>query len=108
MPKVTVEIPHTLGREEAGRRLKQQFELANAQYGSHISDLQQQWGDYTLTFAFRAVGMKIAGTVTVEEALVRVLLELPLAAMMIKGTIEQRMRQELGQILGPPSGTQPA
>jgi hypothetical protein len=113
MPKLNVEVPHTLGRDEAARRLKQQFDLARGAYGSYVSDLQEQWNDdHTLTFGFKAMGMKVAGTLAVEDALVRVLVELPLAAMMIKGTIEQRTRQELTQILGPggaaPSGTVPA
>jgi hypothetical protein len=101
MPKLTLEVPHTLGREEATRRLQQQFELARGAYGSYVSDLQQEWKENTLSFAFRAAGMKVAGLVAVEEALVRVQADLPLAAMMLKGTIEQRVKQELSRIVGP-------
>jgi hypothetical protein len=100
MPKLTMEVPHSLGREEAMRRLKEQFELARGAYGSYVGDLQQEWNDHTLTFGFKAAGMKVGGTLTVEEALVRVLADLPLAAMMLKKMIDQRVRQELGQVLG--------
>jgi hypothetical protein len=101
MPKLTLEVPHTLGREEATRRLQQELEAARSAYGSYVNDLQQQWKDDTLSFGFRAAGMKVAGTVAVEDALVRVHAELPLAAVMLKGTIEQRVKQELCRIVGP-------
>jgi hypothetical protein len=100
MPQLTVEVPHALGKEEAMRRIQMHSDFARGMYGSQVSDLQEQWNENVLTFGFRAMGMKVAGTLTVEEALVRLLTELPWAAMMFKGMIDQRVRQDLGRILG--------
>ncbi len=99
MPHITMETPHTLGQEEAARRLKEKFGLVTAAYGSQVGDLQQEWNDSVLSFAFTAVGMKVSGTVTVGEAAVKMDAKVPLAAMMVRGMIEKRIGEELGNLL---------
>lgn len=95
MPKLSLEIPHQLGRDEATQRLKTQLEQAKGM----VNDLHEEWQDHTLTFAFQVMGVKVGGNMAVEDSVVRVHVDLPLAAAMIKGVIEQRVRQELGKIL---------
>lgn len=99
MPKLTTEVPHALGQDEALRRLKHQLELAKQDYQSQVGDLYGEWQDHILSFNFQVMGMKVAGEMAVEAASVRVNADLPLAAMMVKGMIEQRLRQELGKVL---------
>ena len=99
MPKLSMETPHELGREEAARRLKEKFSAARDTYSAQVSDLHEQWDDHTLTFSFKAVGMSIAGTVAVEDSAVKLDTALPLAVMMFKGMIEKRIREELGDLL---------
>ena len=43
--------------------------------------------------------MKVSGTVTVEEAAVKMDAQVPLAAMMVRGMIEKRIQEELGNLL---------
>jgi hypothetical protein len=100
MPRVTTEAPHTLGREEAVRRLKDKFSMVQAAYGAQVSDLHEQWTDSTFSFGFRAMGMKVSGTLEVEDSQVRLAVDLPLAAMMFKGKIQQQVRAELDALLG--------
>jgi len=90
-----MQIPHTLGREEATRRIKEQLPKAR----DKVTELEEQWQDHTLTFHFKAMGFKVGGTMVVEETAANLDLDLPLAAMMVKGMIEQRVRGELGAIL---------
>ena len=99
MPQIRVETPHSLGRETARQRLQDKFDEVYAQFGSHVDDLQQQWDDHRLTFSFRVTGMNVRGTLAVAEASVSVSADLPFPAMFFKGTIEQRIREELGKIL---------
>ncbi len=99
MPHITMETPHELGQEEAARRLKEKVSSAAKVYGSQVGDLQQQWDGPTLSFAFKAMGMKVSGTVTVENAAVKMDAKVPLAAMMVRGMIEKRVREELGSLL---------
>ncbi len=88
-------VPHTLGREEATHRIKQQLAKASQQ----VSDLEEQWQDHTLMFGFKAMGLGVNGTLTVEQAAVTIDVKLPLAAAMVKGKIEQRLREEIVAIL---------
>jgi len=99
MPHITMETPHELGQEEAARRLKEKFNRVTEAYGSQVGDLQQEWNDSVLSFAFTAVGMKVSGTVTIEDAAVKMDAKVPLAAMMVRGMIEKRIGEELGSLL---------
>jgi hypothetical protein len=95
MPKLSTQVPHTLGREEATRRIKEQLPKAK----DLVTDLKQEWHDHTLTFQFTGMGFKISGTMAVEDAAAKVDVDLPLAAAMFKGMIEQRVHKELAAIL---------
>lgn len=99
MPQLSLEVAHELGQEEAARRLKDRIALASDAYGSQVSELSQQWNGHTFTFGFHAMGMKIAGTVAVEHEKVKVAASIPLAAMLFKKTIEDRVRLEVGSLL---------
>jgi len=99
MPTVTVETPHTLGREEALRRLKEKISQAKGAFGAQLSDQHDEWNEETFTFAFKAMGMKVSGTVTAEDSVVKLAAQLPVAAMMFRGMIQQRLRQELADLL---------
>jgi hypothetical protein len=99
MPQISLETPHKLGREEAVRRLKDKFNVVRALYGAHVTNLQQKWTDHTHSFSFKAMGMGVSGAVQVEDALVKLQVELPLAATLFKGTIEERIRREISGLL---------
>ncbi len=99
MPKFVMETTHSLGKDEARRRLQKKFNAARVQFGDHVSDFDEQWNDGSLSFGFKAMGMKVAGTVEVGEEHVKLDASLPLAAMMFKGAIEQRIREEFGNLL---------
>ena len=95
MPRLSMQIPRALGREEATRRIKEQIPKVR----EHVSEPFEQWQDHTLTFQFTAMGLKVGGTLAVEEAAANLDVDLPLAAMMVKGMIKQRARQEIGTVL---------
>jgi hypothetical protein len=101
MPRLTFAMPHSLGSDEARRRLKDKLAAALAEHKDRLSDFREQWQEHTLTFGFRALGIAVGGTVAVEPAQVTVDAELPFAAMLFKGAIEQRLRQEVGTLLAP-------
>ena len=99
MPRITLEVPHSLGLEEATRRLKDKFAAAKAEHGDRVSNLREEWRDHTLSFALQAMGMGVSGTVAVEPDQVKLDAELPFAAAFFKGAIEQRLRQEVAVLL---------
>ena len=99
MPRASLETPHTLSQEEAIRRLKRKIDELKETYRGKFSDLREEWDEETLSFGFKAVGMKVAGTLTVADSQVKVAASLPLAAMIFKGTIERQARKELAELL---------
>ena len=99
MPSLNMSAAHALGADEALRRLKEKFHAVHQAYGAQVSDLRETWEGNVLSFGFKAMGMKVAGTVTVEDGQVRLAADIPLAALMFRGLIEQRIRQELGALL---------
>lgn len=99
MPKVSISIPHVLGQEEATRRLQERFHSVKSQFGGQITDLEEQWEANGLRFGFRVMGQKISGLVASEASEVQVAADLPMAALMFKGTIERQIRDELTKML---------
>jgi len=67
-----------------------------------ITDLTQTWNGNILDYAFKTMGMKISGTLDVQPDSVKVVTQLPLAAMLFKGMVEQQMRENLTKLLNPP------
>jgi putative polyhydroxyalkanoate system protein len=99
MPSISVAVAHHLGQEEAVRRLKEKAGAVKNSYATQVRDAEDRWEGNTLTFGFSAMGFRIAGTVAVEPAEVRVTAQLPMLALAFKGAIERRIRGELEELL---------
>jgi hypothetical protein len=99
MPRLALDTPHALGQEEALRRLKIKFNAIRSEHGHSVNGLSEEWKDHKLSFAFKAMGMSVSGTVAVESDSVKLDATLPFAAMMFKGMIEQQIRKEIGGLL---------
>jgi hypothetical protein len=99
MPKLTLSVPHKLGQEEALRRIKGQSDVVRSAYQAQVSDAHDEWEGNTLNFRFDVMGFHVQGSMTVEPAEVNVTTELPMMAMMFKGPIERRAREELEKLL---------
>jgi hypothetical protein len=100
MPKISVTVPHTVGRDEAGERLKGFLSWLKDRHKDQVADLQEEWGENTLKFSFKSYGFKFQGSGVVEDADVKVDVDLPFAAMMFKGKIESEMREMLTKAIG--------
>lgn len=99
MPKLALSVPHTLSQEEATRRLQERLNVARQTFQDRVQNLEEHWEGHRLTFRFNTFGFSIQGDVASEPAEVQVNAELPLAAMMFKGMIEQQVREELSRVL---------
>jgi hypothetical protein len=95
MPRFAVEAPHQLGQEEAIARVKGLLERVKDRYQSQVSGLEESWADNVLSFRFTTYGFKIKGMLTAQPTIVKIDGELPFAAVMFKGRIEQTIRDEL-------------
>jgi putative polyhydroxyalkanoic acid system protein len=99
MPKLSVTVPHQLGKQEATTRLQGILEKIRERYQDQLSDLQETWNANVLSFSFKTYGFGIKGTMTVDDSDVKIDGDLPFAAMMFKGKIETDLKNTLSRWL---------
>ena len=100
MPNLTKTYPHSLGKEEAARRLKERIASEKINKANVASVSKEVWNDpYNLDFAMTLFGYRIDGTLKVEDSEIIVNLNLPFVAMMVKGMIEDQMQQQMDIML---------
>jgi len=100
MPTLNIAVPHQLTQAEATERLKQKRTEIKEQHTYTVSDLKETWTTpNSLDFAFKILGFSLTGTVESLESSVRIVVALPIAATIMKGTIEDQVRRELEQVL---------
>jgi hypothetical protein len=77
---VTVNLPHSLGKDEAHRRIEQGFGRLQQQLGGGLAGMLQftnRWEGDRLNFEGTGLGQKIAGRLDVLADSVHVELDLP-------------------------------
>ncbi len=72
-----VVIPHSLGKDEALRRIKDGLGRAKAEFAWLLSLEQEEWSGDRLSFRAAALGQRAAGFIDVYEAVVRLEVTLP-------------------------------
>ncbi len=100
MPMMTISMPHSLGQEEATRRLKAKHAEIKEKHTYTVTDLKETWtSPNAMEFAFKVLGFALTGSVESTEENVAITVDLPVAAMLMKGTIENEIKKELSQVL---------
>ena len=95
MSTIDVRRSHTLSKEEAKKRAE---ELAKSMQSRF--DLDWHWqGDHIVFEAPRGAAKGTKGSVEVTANEVRVQIDLPFMLRMLKGTIESKVSEKLGQVL---------
>jgi hypothetical protein len=97
---IDVSIPHRLGRDEARTRLQGGAERLRSQLGAgQVAQVEQTWTGHHADFKLSAMGQSIAGRVDVEDAAVKLSVEVPwvlaLIADKVRGKIETEGRKLL-------------
>ncbi|MDR3182454.1 MAG: polyhydroxyalkanoic acid system family protein [Planctomycetaceae bacterium] len=100
MPNLSVTHQHKLSQDEATERLKAKRTEIKEKQTYTVSDLKEVWtSPYSLDFSFKILGFSVTGSVESQESAVCITIDLPVAAMMMQGTIESQVRQELAKVL---------
>ena len=100
MPLLSVSMPHTLGKDEATRRLKLKHAEIKEKHTYTVTELTETWNDpYSMDFAFKVLGFSLTGSVHAMDDTVGINVDLPTIAVMMKGTIESEIKKELAQVL---------
>lgn len=102
------EVPHSLGKEEAIRRIDKAVDELSTQAlpaGVKVKDFAKAWTDNVLKISFWAgkgfLGANIAMTLTVNDSSVAIDIELPamLKAFVAEGQIEEGIRGKITPLL---------
>jgi hypothetical protein len=99
MAALSFNVSHALDPTEAIRRLRQRADAIRAAYQAKVTELEETWESDSLACHFRTMGQKFQGTLKAVPGEVQVCMSLPLVAMMFRGMIESRVREELGKLL---------
>ncbi|MDH0746481.1 polyhydroxyalkanoic acid system family protein [Pseudomonas sp. GD03842] len=90
MARITVERPHALGKEKAREKAELLAQKLGDKYG-----IEHSWEDDTVSLE----GKGAKGTVQVEEALVRVEIELNFFLSAMSSTIQSEVERQLDKAL---------
>jgi hypothetical protein len=99
MPSLKLNYPHQLGQAEAVSRMRHLLARVKEKYQDQVSDLKESWNENALTFSFSTYGFKISGDVSVLPSEVQLDGQIPIAAMIFKGRIENAIRDQLAKEL---------
>ena len=65
--KVTVSIPHKLGKEEAARRIARGFAAAREKGGGMLNFADETWSGDQVAFNVAMLGQSAAGTIDIHD-----------------------------------------
>jgi hypothetical protein len=99
MPNLSLTVSHQLDQQQAIERLKGFLDKVKQRYQDQVSNLEENWNDNQLQFGFTTYGFNVKGNLDVQADAVVIDGQIPLAAMMFKGKIEQTIRDELTRLL---------
>lgn len=98
-----VAIPHSLGREEARRRLRENSHKMGDGIPGGMAQVQTRWAsEDRMEMAIAAMGQTLAGHIDVGENQVVLSVNLPPALSFIEPIISGAIRQQGQALLAPP------
>ncbi|MGL6197210.1 MAG: polyhydroxyalkanoic acid system family protein [Thermoguttaceae bacterium] len=100
MPQIQVKSKHNLSAEEATTRIKKRISEEVDKQVHYVTDVKETWSDPNhAEFSFKAYGFALSGSFASEPGEVDVSINLPFAAIMVKGMIESQLKTALEQVL---------
>ena len=100
---ISITIPHTLGLDEARRRIDESFGQLQTQMTGGMLGLvsfERSWTGNRLNFSGGGLGQKITGRLDVQADAVHIQLDLPELLAAIADRITGRLRQSTQKLLG--------
>ncbi|HEX3869301.1 MAG TPA: polyhydroxyalkanoic acid system family protein [Pirellulales bacterium] len=101
MPKISFTLPAALSAQDIVERLHHFLPAIKDRYKDQIKDLNENWDGNKLDFSFKTMGFVFKGIIEAANQKVIVNLDIPFAAMMVKGKIEQEIKGGLERLLKP-------
>jgi len=96
MASFQTRFEHQQTPEAVSEKLRNFSEIISKELPTGVSDVSEQWNsDGSLNFEFKAMGMPLSGTMTVNGDHVLVEGTMPFAALPFRGAIESQIREQL-------------
>ncbi len=96
---VTIMLKHDLGRDEARKRVEENFDkIKSAVANGALFRFQEDWSGDTLHFAAKGLGQNITGDIDIFDEHVRIIVTLPALLAGIAESIAGNVEKQ-GQIL---------
>ena len=99
MPNIEMNIPHSLGQEEALNRIQQLLSNVQQRFAGQLKDVKQDWSGNEGSFSFSVMNMPVSGKLTVNKSDVALDGKLPLAASLFQGKIKEIIMEEGKKVL---------
>jgi len=99
-----VSIPHSLGRQEAKRRLDSGISRLRPELAGLVSSLDYSWEADRLNFRASAMWQTITGAIEVLDDAVRIEIELPWVMRLLADTVTKQVRGRGLAMLEKPPG----
>ena len=91
---------HALNQATVTTVLKSKIAKALSENAGAVRQFKETWlDDHTMQFAFKVMGMAVEGVLKSSPNRISVDVAVPLAAVMVKGLIESRLKEEIDKIL---------
>ncbi len=95
-----IDIPHSLGRAEAKRRIKARIGELPAQIPGGMADVRASWpGENEMALDVKALGQSVAATLDIRDDAIRVSLMLPPLLGMMSGKIAEVVQRKGAKLL---------
>lgn len=91
MEKITVNVPHKLGRAEARQRIDGGFAKVQEKIAGKSVDVEQDWQGDVMSFSAAVMGQTITGNLTVEESNVAIEVNLPWFLAKLSGNVSEKL-----------------
>ena len=96
---ITVDLPHSLGREEARRRIANNIHKLKDHMPGGTAQVESSWAGDELTLNVNAMGQSVDALIAVEDKVVRCRIMLPGFLAMFARPIEAMLRSKGGELL---------
>ena len=99
MPAIDFTLPHSFDPDEVVSRLQAFIGKLKDRNDAKFMVRSEEWSGHELKCSFSSFSFPMDAVMQVEPNQLKFHIDIPFAAMMFKGQIEQKLREELAKVL---------
>ena len=95
MSQIALSVTHRFSKAEALEKVKGLLGDLKSEFAGRFDGLDEHWDEHGGNFSCRARGLSVSGRLEVDVGRVSLSVNLPFAALVVKGKIERAFRERL-------------